>query len=783
MKILLRNLLFVVRRFKLSTVLNVLGLSVAFTAFMVIMMQVNYDRTYNHSIPGYERIFMPYNVSAHEDDDYIDFVSMSPPIMELIARQSSHVVDYTYYQSEGKGVFTVNESYTKEEIFTHVAPNFPSFFGFEMVAGDINCLNDPDAVLVPESFARRYFNTSDAVGKVLDMGIKLTIGGVYKDLPANVEISNAVYRQLNKKWFGDRWNDWGWNCFIMYLKMDDARAITEVKKNIDKEVEKMNSGNNYVFRKEIKFEPLSETHYLQGVAYAPRPSIQKSSEMMLMSIAVVILLIAIINFMNFANALMPVRIRSINTYKIFGATRFGLCSILVAESVIISLVSFAITLGMVELLSRTSFSGIVESGMSLQENPLIVGVTALAALLTGVIAGVFPAVRMTAYSPAVVLKGNFGLSPKGRFMRSLMIGFQFFASAALIVGACFVQKQRHYMMSSIDYGFAKDELIVCELSDDSELPIDRNVVVNDIKALPFVENASLSWSKIGIDDNTQGWVMSTPDGRTVAPRTLFATTGYLATMGIKVLEGRDVAPTDSNVVIVNKLTHDKYGDLVDIGKIVGFDSQYKVIGICENAKFSSARNEIEPVMFLCNANYQYDVLNVRVKKGTNMFAAIDGIRKAMAKYDPNFPFKVQFYDEIMGETFQKEVKFSEQITLFSCVAIFISIIGVFGLVMFDSEYRKREIAVRKVFGSTTAGIIGMFNLKYLKILVVAFVIAVPVALYAVGRWLENFAYQTEMSWWIYALTFVGMALLTAATVTLQCYRIANSNPVNSLKYE
>ena len=300
----------------------------------------------------------------------------------------------------------------------------------------------------------------------------------------------------------------------------------------------------------------------------------------------------------------------------------------------------------------------------------------------------------------------------------------------------------------------------------------------------MVADASLSWSVAGRKDNSQGWVFHSADGNEVAPRTLFATAGYCNTMGIKIVDGRDFCATDTNAIILNKLARDKYSSSVDVGKCLIFgDTQFPIVGICDNAKFSSLHSKTEPVMIVLSKDFNCDNLTVRVKKGANMFDAASKIRTELTKFNAEYPFEMQFYNKILDDTYKNEMRLTNQISVFSLLAIAISIMGVFGLVVFDSEYRRREIAVRKVFGSSTADVVAMFNLKYLKILAVSFIPAVPLSYWFVNRWLEEFAYRISIGWMVYAATFIALAALTAATVTYQCWRTARANPVDSLHAE
>ena len=778
MKTQIKNLLAVFRRFRLSTTLNVLGLSMAFTIFMVIMMQVYYDHTYNTGVKDYERMFIPYAVT--DDQNY---VFMSPPVMDELGALP-HVESYTFCQPyKDEMLFLIGEQYVSGT-WMPVAPNFAEVAGLDVIAGTPDCLHVSGQLLVPESFAVKYFGTADAAGKTLRAnGQTLIVGGVYKDLAKNNVISDEVFVGIEKKWYGENWNNRYMNSFMLLVKLDSPESAAAFKAAANKTLADMKAaGTPDRFKDGYGLVPLQDAHYEQHVKGLPDVPIKSTTEMILVTIAFAIVLIASINYVNFSNSLIPMRIRSVNVRKILGATRLSLGVQLLVESVVVTLFSFLLSVGIVEVLSHTSFSRQTDAGLSPGGYLPVVVLTLGVAVAVGLVSGIFPAFRMTSYSPAVVLKGNFGLSPKGQLLRGAMIGFQFFASAVLIIGASLMQKQRDFMVDSEDYGFKKDELIVCNLNH-GELPSDLEQVVESVRKLPFVAGAALSWSTLGEDDNTQGWVFNTPSGEDVSPRTLFAKSGYFTTMGIPIVEGRDFNATDSCAVIVNRQTREAYKEVVDIGRQLTFGRKsFTVVGICDDAKFSSLHSATGPVMAVCMP-YDCRILNIRVKKGTNMFDSMEGIRRCLAGYDASYPFEIRHYDQILDATYQKEIRLTKQITIFSLLAVFISIVGVFGLVMFDSEYRRREIAVRKVFGSSTASVIGMFNKKYLAILAVGFAAAVPAATFAVSLWLENFAYKTVLSWWVYALAFLALAAVTVATVSYQCRRAAKANPIESLKYE
>lgn len=776
--ILSKNFRFILKRFRLSTLLNILGMSVAFAAFMIIIMQVWHDRTYNSPIKDHDKIFMAYST----DKEKTKYTYISLLWCEKIKEISPHAKDYTFLgYSDPKTTLCIGkDQYTTGKITT-VSSNYLSFFNFQMIVGGSDCLNEYNAVAVPESFALKYFGTTDVIGKTIDREQETYINGVYKDFPGNCFIKNDIYQQFYIS--PELKENWEYNSLTMFLKTDSPAAITEIQKSINAFLSDYNKNNPYAFRQSFAFVPLNELHTTHGIEGSPDVPINTSTELILISIAIAIILIASINYVNFANSLMPVRLQSINTQKILGATVRSLRGALILESIAICLLSFIISIGITAVLNTTSLATLTEAGMSPIDNYQSLLLTLGVAILVGFFAGAIPAFRATSYSPAVALKGNFGLSPSGKVIRTTVVGLQFFISAVLIIGSCYMQQQRQYLTRSADYGFAKDELVVCDIAYPAHMP-ERSTIAEALRKLPFVSSVTFSWSTLGEDSNTQGWVFKDVNGDPVDPRTLFGETDYLKTMGIRLIEGRDFAPTDSAAIIVNQHTRDKYPETVGVGKYMSFgDTQYEIVGICENAKFSTLSKATEPILIIKMPGYPCNILNVRVEKGANMFASMKEIQKTLDQFDPGYPFETQLYDQILDATYQKESKLSTQITIFSALAIFISIIGVFGLVMFDSEYRKREIAIRKVFGATTSGILKMFNLRYLTILLVSFIAAVPVVWLIIGKWLENFAYKIEMEWWVIIAVFIVLAAITVATVTCQCLRIARSKPVESLKSE
>lgn len=771
MRLFFRNILYAFRRFRLSAILNLLGLSLAFTVFSMIMMQVYYDRTYNSSIPDADNIYL---LSFKQDGN--SSIWINAPTFDYVRHLSPHIKDASFIAPFTEGTYAkINGGYVIVETM-EADTSFLKMSGCRMVAGSMKSIAEKNAAIIPESFALKHFNSIDVIGRQLYDDQEIQIGGVYKDFPDNCSAKNVIYNGLDVDFWLDNPSE---ASFAGIYRIDSPDAVSKIIATLDSlaevEAKEWKSWEN----KTYALTPFSKLHYNKSIGNSIlSEQVNPDTERILVSIAIVVLLIAFINFTNFAVALVPARIRDVNTRKVFGATTNSLRGFLIGETLVISVCSFALSLLILWLLSLTSVAGLSAAGISFTKYLPVIAATAAISLVLGTAAGIYPAVRLTSYSPAVALKGNFGLSPKGRIFRSTLIGMQLFASSALIITASLIAKQRNFLIHT-DYGFDKDELIVFGTA--MGVKDNLEAVTNEIKQLPEVENVAYSRFALGASGGMMTW------GRTINDHTIWfssipVTSGFLKTIGIKLVEGRDFAPNDTNAIIFNRAAQKELPQYLQVGMEV-FGT--RIIGICEDFNHLALWTEAsQPMALNCIKGWSNTSLGyVRVKKGANMFAAMDGIRKIIKKYEPEFPNEVRFYNQMLEGTYQKESRLTKQITLFSALAVLISVMGVFGLVLFDSEYRRREIAVRKVFGATTWGIIRMFNMKYVKILLAGFVISVPVAWHFVDKWMQSFVYRTEMSWWVYALALAGLAAVIIATVTCQCYKIAKSKPIESLKYE
>lgn len=791
MKTILRNFFSVLRRFKAASVLNVLGLSIAFVAFMLIMMQVNYDYTFDCSHRNADAIFRVDIVHGSKGSQAI----ICRPFARAFTESSPHIKGGCLLNAwVGSPFFYVEQNGQRtgyRENAWEVTPGLLDVIHFDMLEGTAQALDEPGSVILPESMAKKIFGNETAVGKQLiapnvEMNAQI-IKGVYKDFPRNSALQNVIYVAMNPKENYDNWGNWN---YFFFVRLDDPankeNVLDNFKSNFNaKEV----FGNEFEWGGEESFDlrltSLPDVHFLNNVDFDSMPKASRQTLLVLFSIAFVIIIIAGINFTNFSTALTPMRIKSINTQKVLGSSDRMLRGSLLVEAVGVSTFAYLLSLLFLYVIPKTPVASLVDADISFGAQPMIIAGTAVIAVIVGVLAGLYPSYYVTSFPPALVLKGSFGLSLAGRRMRSVLVGIQFVASFILIIGSLFMYLQNRYMQNA-PLGYDKEEMIIVHLN--NKINKDRDAFTNQLKSFSGVEDVTYSQFLLSSQDQYMGWGRDY-NGKNINFQCLPVSSSFLKVMGIEVKEGRDFRPEDDQKETGCYIFNEKAKAQLELKLNEQIDGD-EIIGFIPDIKFASFRQEVTPMAFYLWGKYQwgqegnyYNAAYVKFKAGSDLRAGMEHVRESLKKFDSEYPFVIRFYDEVLQHTYEKELKIGSLITLFSLVAIFISIVGVFGLVVFESEYKRKEIAVRKVLGSTTGEVLYMFNVSYFWILLICFVLGAPVAWYGVHRWLENFAYRTPMYWWVLPLAFLVIGMITFLTVTYQNWHVANENPVKNIKSE
>lgn len=795
MKLMIRNLLYLFKRFKTAVVLNLFGLTIAFAAFLLIVMQVDYEMNYDamHSKSG--RTFRLEANHGEFEHNAIHCLMFS----DAFVNSSAHITDYSYRYPFYGGerycqideVDDQGEAKVFKENFQLCLPNISDVFDFHMKEGSVECLSIPGSVLIPESVAKRLFDKQSAIGKRIRMSGSsgwqpvsttiLTIGGVYKDFPGNTTVQNRIYVPMDQ--LDLLKSSWQMYANEIYVTLDDPLNKEEVLDHFNKTFDFAKSQMGSAQEIALRLTPLKDVYYTHDTTFDFNPKGHRETNYVLLGIAFLILFIAGINFTNLTTSLIPLRLKTINTHRVLGCSIYKLRAISLIESIVICLISYILALFIVNDLSYTPIANWVDADIRLSQYKGLILLTALIAILTGCLAGLYPAIRSTSYAPALVLKGSFGLSPKGKKVRVALIGFQYTVSIALIIVTLFMGLQNHFMTSSEQLGFNKDQVAIVNLTPEIYAK-HKPQYIQKLKDYPGIEDVAFSVYELSKEDDMIDLEYARHEDKDVFFKVFYASENFLSVMDIQVEEGRDFTREDLNKAqsdyIINPAAErdfhlhpgDRFNDRT-------------VLGVSKDFRFNSCRIASSPFVFALNNDIPNPKLvsYIRFNSKTNLQEAVAHVRETLKEIDPTFPFEISFYNTILNNLYQKEQTLGKLISLFGIMAILISIVGVFGLVLFETQYRRKEIGIRKINGATTGQILLMFNKIYIRIVSVCFIISIPIAWMGTQQWLENFAYKTPLHLWVFIVAFLIILLVTIGTVTFRNWQAANENPVNSVKSE
>ncbi|MBO5582430.1 MAG: ABC transporter permease [Bacteroidales bacterium] len=780
----------VFRKTGVSTLINILGMSVAFAAAMILMVQVKWDTTYDANFKGHEQVF---RLENNWMDKGLFSTSFSRPMIEIAKTASPNIEAVgTYWTMPHEATLKKDGEETVLSVpSARVDSSMFSVFPFEWVEGSAREFTAGETAVVSEEYAKLFFGDESAIGKIFKAGngVEVRVVGVFKDMPKNYSMHYGVLVNMGDDYLDDS-NEWSFPAFV---KLKDPSLAKEI------ETQMVNTLLEYVgddvdeaqaneFRKGFRIVYLHEAHFERDVR-ANIASANKAITITLAAIAILLILIAIINFINFAFAEIPFRIKSINTRKVLGEGRGSLIGRQLLHAGLIALIAFAIACLIMHVVAGTSWASYVSDSLALKDNIGILVLMLGVALVSAVIAGLAPALYSTSQPAALVLKGSYGTSVKGKALRNILVGLQFVLSFLFILMALFVGVQTKYMIGK-DMGF--DEVRVLQTRCGYPAGNQKDALRSHLLQNPSIEDVTFCDSPI-VSEGKMGWSRTGDDGNQVFMEVLPVDDNFVQFFGLQIVEGRDFRESDNQNEAGSIIPNETFMQMFPqfhVGSLMyGHVDNCEIVGVVKDFNFKSLQHAMGPIV-LYNWGKEgwrsFGTMYVRTVPGADFKDVSDSIKDAICKFDPRREpdmITVSHLDKWIEDMYQSEQSLGKLISIASFVALLIAIIGIIGLVFFETQFIRKEIAVRRVNGATVGSILKMINKKYLIMAAASFVIAAPVAYWLMTAWRKGFAYQAPVPVWIFLVALLAVAAITLAVVTLQSWRAANVNPVDSLKNE
>lgn len=802
-KIALRNL----RKHVGFTAINIFGLAVGLACCLLITLYVVDELSYDRFHAKADRIFRINTDVKFGGNDMKMAVSPDPvgPTLKQDYPQVEHFV-----RLHERGTWLVKQAGAatnlRENNITFADSTLFDVFTLPLVSGDPKrALTSPNTVVISESAAKRHFGSQDAMGKTLifdnDKTFKVT--GVMRDMPTNSHFrSDFFLTMLNDEY---PWGQWLSNNHYSYVVLREGVDYKQFEKNFDAVIEKYvgpqalqaigstmdqfrKAGNRYQFW----LMPITDIHLhsKQQIEFSPAGDIQYVY--IFSAVALFILLIACINFMNLATARSANRAKEVGVRKVLGSERQQLIGQFMSESVLMTVLAMVLALIIVAA-AIPFFNTVAAKELSIQSllSPYLVPILVVLPIVVGLLAGSYPALFLSSFKPISVLKGKINVSLKNVSLRSGLVVFQFMMSVILIVGTIIVYRQITYIQNK-NLGFKRDQILT--INDVYALGKQTETFKQEVLRLPGVMSGSVSGflpTPSNRSDNSFFPEGQVDQRNAVNMQAWGVDHDYVKTLGMQIVQGRDFSRefgADSSAVILNETAAKLFGGKDILGKrIMSFDDPtlksfktYTVIGVVKNFHFESLRRNISALGLVLEPSS--GAASFRLSS-TDLPAVISQIESKWKQLAPGQPFNYAFMEEAFDNMYRAEQRVGTIALTFAGLAILIACLGLFGLAAFMAEQRTKEIGVRKVLGASVFSIVGLLSKDFLKLVLIAILIASPIAWYAMSQWLKDFAYKIDIEWWVFALAGVLATLVALLTVSFQSVKAALMDPVKSLRAE
>lgn len=812
MKIALRNL----RKRKGFAFINIAGLGIGMACSVLILLYVQHELSYDLFHEHADDIYrVERDVTFHQERGV--YPVTAHPYAPALEAEFPEIATTTRIWTTNTDFLDKKQQYNRARLF-YADSSFFDVFTFSLLHGDkATALREPFSVVLTESQAKRYFPERDPIGQTLTMqwgkDYDMKVTGVIADVPENSHMhfdAIASYSTVYSIFGQQSMNVWFSNNIYTYLRLQPGSNPATLEAKLPAWQEKymgnrarelMGHGVDITKIVQLKLKPMTDIHLYSNLEHEIEPNSDITTVYIFSAVALLILLIACINFMNLSTARSMDRAKEVGLRKVVGAERARLIAQFLCESVIMAFLALLLAVGLIELLLPV-FGSLTGKTLEMHylNNPTgLLALVALAAFV-GVISGSYPAFFLSGFRPIAVLKGKFAGNKQGVLLRKILVVMQFAISIALIIGTVVVMQQLDFLRSK-QLGFDKEHTVIIPINDANLKPSHIEAVKQEIGKNPAVVSVATGNKVPGDRQFSDTMFRKDNTGQhaedMVNMQYYFVSHDYLSTLGVEMAAGRSFSrefSTDAssayilNEAAVRKLNWGSPEEAVGrkFARVTGTEPKMtfkdgQIIGVVKDFHFKSLHQKIEPIVLeLSSGAYNYVLARIRPE---NIPQTLEFLQETMRRFSPNYPFDYFFQDAYFESLYRSEERMRQIFGYFTFLAIFIACLGLFGLASFSAEQRTKEVGIRKVLGATVTSIVGLLSKDFLRLVLVAFVVAAPVAYLAMNRWLADFAYRIDIGWWVFLLAG-GLAFVIAVlTVSTQAVRSAMTNPADSLRYE
>lgn len=787
-KIAFRSLL----KSKGTSFINVLGLSIGMACCIIIFLFVQNELSYDRFHSKSDNIFRVLTIDEALGVSSSLVGITLPALGEAMEDQFPEVVNKVRMLTQGRQLVNYEQQGFYTENFAYAESSLFEIFDFKLINGDTEAaLSAPNSVVFTESMAKRTFGNDDPIGKRIDIGNQtgLEVVAVMKDITENSHLNFDVIVSMEQvdttSNFAQFLRSWQSISMVTYVELASPDNEELVKAKMEELIRANDVGDNF----KVTLQPLKDAHLKSSGILFENYNLNKTDEGYVYTLAAVgffVILIASFNFMNLSTARSANRAQEVGVRKVFGAIRKQLISQFMIESIIISFVSFLLAIGFVTLAGSVINLPFEENlAVAFLSNPVWLAGAIGFTLLLGLFSGSYPALLLSGYNPISILRGSFKTSSKGVLLRKSLVIFQFTISIVMIIGTTIVYDQLQ-LLRNADKGFDTDQIVTLNIGDPG-LQQSVSVLKNKLEQNPAITATARTGGMPGRTFGRRGVV---PEGAsqedTWIVSVLTFDDSYVELMGMEIVDGRmfdiDIQTDQQQAILINEAMAKELAWEEPVGKQIGFgQNQQTIIGVVKDFHFASMRFKIEPLAMFFNPNGGGN-LAIKFNAG-NVAETMAFVQEAWSEIYPNSPIEYRFFDEEFGQQYVSDERFGRLVFSFTWLAIFIACLGLFGLSAFTAEQKTKEIGVRKVLGASISGIVVLLSKQFTRLIIVAMVLASPLAYFMMDAWLNDFAYRIEINWLWFLVSAVAALAIALLTVTFQSIKAAMINPAKSLRYE